>query len=221
MTIAGLVPAAHAVTVASEPYPWPYHGSLEPGHTALVVLLGPAWPSSGWWPGLSGDKVGTPAARMGAIARLLAGAGGAVVMVSTSLPAGAIPAAGPRESGSPMSCHYVQCAGRSGFYGSSLDAVLRRLGATDLVLCGWGLEGPVHSTLRSANDRGYECLLVPDASVAADQSLVSPACGMVSMSGGIFGAFAPTGAVIEALGRLAPPPGQPFAQAADQAKERL
>ena len=87
----------------------------------------------------------------------------------------------------------------SAFHETALDGLLRRAGRTDLLLAGWGLEGPVHSTMREANDRGYECLLVPDACTSLDAALVEPACSMVRHSGGIFGAFAPARAVLAAL----------------------
>ncbi|RZI92158.1 MAG: isochorismatase family protein, partial [Microbacterium sp.] len=67
---------------------------------------------------------------------------------------------------------------------------------------GAGLETCVHSTMRSANDRGLECLLVLDACVAYDPDLVAPARSQVEMSGGIFGAVGDTSAVLDALNLL-------------------
>jgi nicotinamidase-related amidase len=87
----------------------------------------------------------------------------------------------------------------SAFHGSPLEDVLRSEGRTELIFAGWGLEGPVHSTLREANDRGYECLLVPDACTSTDPALAAAAASMVRHSGGIFGAFSTTDAVIAAL----------------------
>jgi nicotinamidase-related amidase len=93
----------------------------------------------------------------------------------------------------------VDAAGIDGFHGSGLDATLRAAGATHLLLAGHGLEAPVHSTLRSANDRGYECLLVLDASSPLRPDLVPAARSMVEMSGGIFGAVGTTRDVLAAL----------------------
>jgi nicotinamidase-related amidase len=98
----------------------------------------------------------------------------------------------------------VSAAALGAFHGTPLDDVLRAAGRTDLVLAGWGLEGPVHSTMREANDRGYECLLVPDACHAVEPGLVEAACSMVMHSGGIFGAYAPARDVIAALGGVPP-----------------
>jgi nicotinamidase-related amidase len=91
----------------------------------------------------------------------------------------------------------LEAAGSSAFYESRLDDVLRRADRVDLLVAGWGLEGPVHSTLRAANDRGYECLLVADASTAIGDELVEASCSMVRFSGGIFGAYASTDEVLE------------------------
>ena len=48
----------------------------------------------------------------------------------------------------------IMAGATNAFYASRLDDVLRQAGCEDLVVAGWGLEGPVHSTLRAANDRG-------------------------------------------------------------------
>jgi nicotinamidase-related amidase len=82
----------------------------------------------------------------------------------------------------------VDATGVDGFFGSNLDALLRRWGCTHLAMAGFGLEGPVHSTLRSANDRGYECLLLADACAAMGEQTRRGALSTVTMSGGIFGA---------------------------------
>jgi len=92
----------------------------------------------------------------------------------------------------------VDTAGIDGFFGSSLDALLRGWGCTHLALAGFGLEGPVHSTLRSANDRGYECLVLADACAASGEQTRRGALSTVAMSGGIFGAVG----TIEHLGAL-------------------
>jgi nicotinamidase-related amidase len=94
----------------------------------------------------------------------------------------------------------IEAGATNGFYSSRLDDVLRAQGCSDIVVAGWGLEGPVHSTLRAGNDRGYECLLVADASTPLDPDLIFGSCEMVRFSGGIFGAFADTADVVTAFG---------------------
>ena len=75
----------------------------------------------------------------------------------------------------------------------------RAAGRDHLLLAGFGLEAPVHSTLRSANDRGYECLLLLDACAPLDPSLTPASRSMIEMSGGIFGAVGTVGALLGAL----------------------
>ena len=94
----------------------------------------------------------------------------------------------------------VRAAGIDGFYGSDLDPVLRRLGRSHLLLVGLGLETTVHSTMRRANDRGYECLLVADAALAIDDRLRPASISSIEMSGGIFGAVGTTDPVLAAYG---------------------
>jgi nicotinamidase-related amidase len=110
---------------------------------------------------------------------------------------GAVPLGRPTPS-----TRTIRADGIDGCFGGTLDAVLRRAGRTHLLVAGFGLEGPVHSTLRSANDRGYECLLVADASVALDPELEDAALLTVTMSGGIFGAVGTLAPTLAALGAL-------------------
>ncbi len=93
----------------------------------------------------------------------------------------------------------LRAAGWSGFHGSGLDAVLRAERRDLLLLTGCCLETGVHSTMRAANDRGYECLLVADACASADPGLTANALSTIEMSGGIFGAVGGGTAVAEAL----------------------
>ena len=57
----------------------------------------------------------------------------------------------------------------------------------------------VHTTMREANDRGYECLLLEDCTGATDHKHHQAAVGMVKMQGGVFGAVAPSTAVLDAI----------------------
>ena len=170
-------PVRPAAVVASSPYPWPYHGGIAVSATALVCCLDERWRGDGPVASAAGE-------RLGVLARRLSALGALVVAVHGAGPAG--------RGGAPLFPVDItlEAAGTSAFFGSRLDAVLRASGRRDLVVAGWGFEGPVHSTLRAANDRGYECLLIPDACSLVDPALVDSACSMVCMSGGIFGAVA-------------------------------
>ena len=60
----------------------------------------------------------------------------------------------------------------------------------------------VHTTMRDANDRGYECLVVSDATGATDYANHVAALNMITMQGGVFGAHAPSEAVVAALEQM-------------------
>lgn len=96
----------------------------------------------------------------------------------------------------------VDAAGIDGFHGSALDDELRGRGIDTLVLAGFGAEAAVDSTLRAANDRGYECLVLTDAVAPFDSELEAHVLDSVTMSGGIFGAIATTDALLAALPAL-------------------
>lgn len=96
----------------------------------------------------------------------------------------------------------VDATGVDGFYGGPLDQELRDRGIDTLVLAGYGGEATVSSTLRSANDRGYECLTLVDGVAMFDPGTGPPTLRSITMSGGIFGAIAPSAALLAALSDL-------------------
>lgn len=201
-------PRAEAATAArhvagTTPYPWPYDGDLDPARLALVV----AGHDAGWT-GRCADGGAAAAEALARLVKAVTEAGGVVVDIAHEAPPSPAPTqaspahASPDEDASPplgSPPPSLVAAGIDGFYGSSLDAWLRRHGRDHLLIAGFGLEAPVHSTLRSANDRGYECLLVLDASAPLSAETADAARSMVEMSGGIFGAVGTADAVVAAL----------------------
>jgi nicotinamidase-related amidase len=89
--------------------------------------------------------------------------------------------------------------GKGAFYATELDLVLRTRGITHLILTGITTDVCVHTTMREANDRGYECLILSDCTGATDPANHTAALKMVTMSGGIFGAVADSAAVLASL----------------------
>ena len=88
--------------------------------------------------------------------------------------------------------------GKGAFYATPLDLVLRTKGITHIVLTGITTDVCVHTTMREANDRGYECVILSDCTGATDPGNHAAALHMVTMQGGVFGCVADSRAVIEA-----------------------
>jgi nicotinamidase-related amidase len=88
--------------------------------------------------------------------------------------------------------------GKGAFYATNLDLVLRTRAITHLVLTGITTDVCVHTTMREANDRGYECLILSDCTGATDAGNHAAALHMVTMQGGVFGCVATSEDVIAA-----------------------
>ena len=193
------------VVAGTDPYPWPWDGRVDPRRLALVLC--------GWETHWAARAVGTPAevagavARAGALAAAVAAVGGLVVTIAHARPArapAALPDPEPLPAPHDVDAVAVTAAGLDGFHGGPLETVLRAAGRDTLLVAGHGLEGPVHCTLRAANDRGDECLLVVDACTPLTAEAALSAAHSVTMSGGIFGAIGDTAAVLDTLAPLSP-----------------
>jgi len=222
--------------VDAQPYPWPYDGSIDPDHTAVLNI---DWQRDFCGPGGYVDAMGydlsLTRAGLGPTAAVLdavrsrgfhvvhtreghrpdlsdcppnklwrsqrIGAG-----IGDPGPAGRILIHGepgwqivPEVAPLPGE-QVIDKPGKGAFYATDLDLVLRTAGVTHIVLTGITTDVCVHTTMREANDRGYECLLLSDCTGATDVSNYEAALNMVTMQGGVFGSVATSAAFLAALG---------------------
>ncbi|MGV9361483.1 cysteine hydrolase family protein [Amycolatopsis sp. NPDC003731] len=95
--------------------------------------------------------------------------------------------------------------GKGAFYCTELGTVLATAGITSLVVTGVTTEVCVHTTVREANDRGYECLVLSDCVGSYFPEFQDAGLAMISAQGGIFGWVAPSAAYLAAISVLATP----------------
>jgi len=86
--------------------------------------------------------------------------------------------------------------GKGAFYATGLQAMLDERRISHLLLAGVTTEVCVQTTMREANDRGYECLLVEDAAASYFPAFHDATVAMISAQGGIVGWTAPLAAVL-------------------------
>lgn len=173
--------------VGSRPYPWPYDGIVDPSTTALVVVVGR---------GLSDAEALSAFEGIAVVARQMRMTDMKIYWVACSLEGKQLDLLTDAATADDVT---VECSTQNGFIGSELDLTLRVAGVSHLAVAGFPTELAVHSTIRRANDLGYECLLLEDGCVAADSTLQRSAQSMIEMSGGIFGAVGSSQHLIAAL----------------------
>ncbi len=93
----------------------------------------------------------------------------------------------------------IEKPGKGAFYATHLDAELKRLGISHLVFAGVTTEVCVQTTMREANDRGYECLLAEDATESYFSEFKTAAIAMIRAQGAIVGWTATTDKVLKGI----------------------
>jgi biuret amidohydrolase len=94
--------------------------------------------------------------------------------------------------------------GKGAFHATALDAILRNRGITQLLVAGVTTEVCVSTTVREANDRGFNCLVLEDCTGSYFPQFHEQALAMVTAQGGIFGWTGRSDEVVAALQGAAP-----------------
>jgi len=89
--------------------------------------------------------------------------------------------------------------GKGSFYATDLELILRTGGITNLILSGITTDVCVHTTMREANDRGFECTVLADCCGATDAGNHDAALNMIQMQGGVFGTVSDSRALLATL----------------------
>ena len=90
--------------------------------------------------------------------------------------------------------------GKGAFYSTDLELILRTRSIEKLIVCGVTTHVCVSTTIREANDRGFDCLLLRDCSAAFDPADHEATVRSIHQQGGILGWTSTSDEVIEALG---------------------
>jgi biuret amidohydrolase len=93
----------------------------------------------------------------------------------------------------------VDKPGKGAFYATDLEVMLRSRGTARLIVCGVTTEVCVNTTVREANDRGFDCLVLEDCTGSYFPEFQQAALDMIKAQGGIFGFVAPSAALLSAL----------------------
>jgi nicotinamidase-related amidase len=95
----------------------------------------------------------------------------------------------------------VDKPGKGAFYATDLDSLLHNRGIRQLVVCGVTTEVCVNTTVREANDRGYDCLVLEDCVGSYFPEFQRAALAMIKAQGGIFGWVSDSGRFLQALAK--------------------
>src|SRR5665213_3026359 len=101
------------------------------------------------------------------------------------------------QAGEPV----IDKPGKGASFATDLDVLLRHRGVTQLIVTGVTTEVCVHTSVREANDRGYDCLVLEDCVGSYFPECHAMGLRMIAAQGGIFGWVGQSGDVVAALAK--------------------
>jgi len=96
----------------------------------------------------------------------------------------------------------VDKPGKGAFYATDLDTILKSRGINQLIICGVTTEVCVNTTVREANDRGYDCLVLKDCVASYFPEFQEYALKMIKAQGGIFGWVGTSAQLLPVIGSI-------------------
>ena len=96
----------------------------------------------------------------------------------------------------------VDKPGKGAFYATDLDTILKTRGIRSLIVCGVTTEVCVNTTVREANDRGYDAVVLSDCVGSYFPEFQRVALEMIKAQGGIFGWVSDSARALDALGKI-------------------
>jgi biuret amidohydrolase len=196
--------------IEADPYPWPYNGALRPDNTALIIIdmqtdfCGKGGMRAKGYhiihtrEGHRPDLADLPANKRWRSQRIGAGIGdaGPCGRILTRGEPGwdIIPDLYPIE-GEVI----IDKPGKGSFCATDLELILNQKRIENIILTGITTDVCVSTTMREANDRGFECLMLEDCCGATDYGNHLAAIKMVKMQGGVFGAVSNSESLVRHL----------------------
>ncbi|KAI5357116.1 putative isochorismatase [Septoria linicola] len=176
-----------AAQINAEPYSWPHDSSLSKETTALVVIdmqRDSDLPSREVYRSKN-NASSLGIGDVGPLGRLLIRGETGHDIIRELYPQEAEP--------------IIDKPGKSAFANTDFDLLLKVNRIKNLIICGVTTDVCVHSTMRDADDRGYDCLLVEDACAASTEDLHRFTVLLTKAQGGVFGAVASVSDVLGAM----------------------